>query len=192
MSILVCNTKHLQPDINFPLIRQVSLFVSGALCGCCSFGRCDPISKHKPMRAREFAHVVDGPEQHVVGLGDSGWEGSSPFVGHDHPQLELDTCHPETTCQDSEQRKQGQSVKVSSDGPGRTETRYCRTASSVCAWPEVRTERRPDHRARSHRGARDSRRPTALSDCGPGSCCSSARRTSPPPIPTRCRPCRRR
>lgn len=71
------------------------------------------------------------PEQHIVDLGDSGWESSNTSVGHDHLRLGIDVCRPKTTCRDSEKSKQGQDEKVSSERSWHNETQHFQAGSSI-------------------------------------------------------------
>ena len=75
----------------------------------------------------ELAYVVDEPEQDIVGLRDGGRKATSAFVGHG--DLRLVFVYLATRrdySQDEEKRKNGSSVKVISERPGRNGTRACR------------------------------------------------------------------
>lgn len=76
--------------------------------GWWSFAKFDPIPEHKPMRPRKLPHVVDEPEQHIVGLRDGGWKAARSFLGHEHPDYNP---MPRGEAQRAKIRRKGNRVK---------------------------------------------------------------------------------
>ncbi len=124
--------------------------------------------------------MVNELKHHIVSLRDSDRKTTSVLPSHENLQLEFDATCQEKTSRSSEKRKQGQSVKVTSERPGRSETRDSRSASSEYPSPRSRTNRRPKQVSRTRRETHDIGRSKALLDHAPGSCCNNPRRSQAP------------
>ncbi len=127
--------------------------------------------------------------QHIIGLRDGSWKATHPFFGHENLRLGRDISRREVQDQEPEKRKQSQSVKVSSERPGRSGTRKCR--AGTLGWPRSGSQyaQGPVHWSRTHRAAPDTRHERAPLDYATGSSRNSSHHADPPPIPKHFQPC---
>ena len=79
-------------------------------------------------RAGILSHVVDEPEQQIIGLCDGSWKVPGAFVGHDDLRLVLvGLVERRRNAQDQEKRNQGSRIQVIRERLGHIGIQACRS-----------------------------------------------------------------